>query len=631
MALSYFTDGVTTPARGSRENPFRTYSNFVYPRTMEEVVYWCLWLYERNAKYRSAIQKTVNYFISGLNVTSTNTKEEDSDTDDIENFKDELDRTYNVLELVQHYGIELAAMGNVFVSCERVFSRLLLCPDCSWSMALKQLRKNRDYKWTGKSFEGECPQCHKHVTFKIKDVPSQDQDGKKLRFVFRSIRDMVVQYNQLTGTYQYFYKMPSHIKDAIQRGDQVYLVNTPQVFLDAANTDNLIEFPEDMFWSDRTHTLVGCEKLMRGFGAPIFLPSLDTLIRLQFYSRFNETIAMDYIAPTRIISPESANLKAGVDDPNRMPMSGAAFRGFMQQSLRQVKSNPSTWIISPVPVQYQMVGGDGQQLTPVDLMEFEYNQFLAECAIPQEFKQTNFQVVAPSMGLRMFERQWVTFTKSLHKFTNWVGSKVADIDKVENMRVDLDVTSFVEDDMNKQVLLSLMQGGVIAKTNVLKRLGVDFNKDLDQRMQEQKAEQEAAMKMQTQDEGAEMVQSVMPPPGSLGVNQAQMNLQAAMGGGGEGAPAAPASPGMPAAPMGAPAGGMPGGAPSGGGAMGQMWEEAMARAQQLYNAPPNVRRSELVNLKATNPQMHSFVKSFLEQMEQDVASDAVAQSKAPQG
>ena len=101
-----------------------------------------------------------------------------------------------------------------------------------------------------------------------------------------------------------------------------------------------------------------------------------------------------------------------------------------------------------------------------------------------------------------------------------------------------------------------------------------------------------------------------------------------MGGGGEGAPAMPGAPAAPAAPMGAPTGGAPAG---GGGTTEQIWQEAMQRAQQLYNAPPNVRRSELVNLKATNPQMHSFVKSFLEQMEQDVASDAVAQSKAPQG
>jgi hypothetical protein len=221
------------------------------------------------------------------------------------------------------------------------------------------------------------------------------------------------------------------------------------------------------------------------------------------------------------------------------------------------------------------------------------------------------------------------YAKSLHKFTNWLGQKVCDIENVENMRVDLDITSFVEDDMNKQILISLMQGGVIAKTNVLKRLGVDFSKDLDQRMQEQKAEQEAAMEMQTQDEGQQMVQSVLPPPGSLGVGQASMAIQAMQGGGGEGQPAAPAAPGAPAAPMGAGAGGGLGGAAQPG-TPEQMWQQANDIANQLYAAPPNVRRSQLVNLKSTNPQMHSFVKSILEQMEQQVSSDAVAQSKAPQ-
>ena len=195
------------------------------------------------------------------------------------------------------------------------------------------------------------------------------------------------------------------------------------------------------------------------------------------------------------------------------------------------------------------------------------------------------------------------------------------------MDVDLDVTSFVEDDMNKQVKLQLMQGGVISKTEVLQDYGIDYSKDLDQRMQEQKQEQEAAMEMQTQQAGAEMVNSVIPPAGSLGVGQAQMAIQSAMGG--AGSPAGPAAPAGPEAPAGMPAGG--GATAAQGGTMDQQWQQAMEKAQQLYNAPPNVRRSELVNLKATNPQMHSFVKSMLEQMEQDVASDAVAQSKQPQG
>ncbi len=608
-------------------NPFRTASHYLYPRTVHDALIWAVYLYERDARYRMAINRVVSYFISGIKVTATE-NQDSNDTDDVDSLKETLTDTYEILELTNRFGIDLAALGNVFVSCERLFSRMLLCPACrQWEMSLTQLRKGRDYQWTGRSFEGECPRCHQHVTYEVKDVPTQTADGKKLRFVFRDPESMAIQYNPLTGDYRYYYKLPDYIKDAIKRGDQVFLETTPKVFMEAAQTDDLIEFPSDMFFHDRTATLAPMDKLLRGWGTPLFLHCFDILLSLKFLDKFNEALTQDYIAPLRIISPDAANLKAGVDDPNRMPMSGATFRNFMGSSLKRLRSNPATWIISPVPVQAQMIGGEAKNLAPVDLMEWYSTQMYSDLGIPQELRQTSFQVVAPSMGLRMFERQWVMYAKSLHKFTHWVGQKVCDIEKIENMSVDLDITSFVEDDMNKQIRLQLMQGGVISKTEVLQSLGVDFTKDLDQRMQEQKAEQEAAMDMQTQDAGAEMVNSVLPPPGSAGINTAGMAMQAAMGGG-EGGPAAPAAPGAPAAPMGAPAGGA---SAAQGGTMEQQWEQANEIAQQLYNAPPNVRRSELVNLKATNPQLHSFVKSMLAQMEQRVKSDAVAQSKQPQG
>ena len=134
----------------------------------------------------------------------------------LEAFKELLVDNYDMLGLTMQFGTELAALGNSFISCERIFTRELLCPnkDCGWQMRLKALRKNRDYEWDGKHFTGKCPQCGKKVTYNIKDVPSTDIDGKKLRFVSRDAVDMAVQYNQLTGTYKYFYRMPSHIKTA---------------------------------------------------------------------------------------------------------------------------------------------------------------------------------------------------------------------------------------------------------------------------------------------------------------------------------------------------------------------------------------------------------------------------------
>ena len=61
----------------------------------------------------------------------------------------------------------------------------------------------------------------------------------------------------------------------------------------------------------------------------------------------------------------------------------------------------------------------------------------------------------------------------------------------------------------------------------------------------------------------------------------------------------------------------------------QLMTDAQQLAQQLYNAPD--RQSQLARLKKENPQMHAFVTQFLDDMQGQVESQAVVQSKMPQG
>ena len=615
-------------------NPFRTYSNFVYPRTMKDVLVWASYLWERNASYRTSIQKVVSYFVSDIKVVQG----DDSstvDTDAINAFKSLLVENYGMLQLVLQFGEELAAMGNVFVSAERVFTRELVCPtdNCGWQMRLKSLRKGVDYNWDGKNFVGKCPKCGKRVKWKINDSKTQDPEGRRIRFVFRSAEDMQVQFNRLTGTYCYLYKLPEDIATAIRRGDRAYLEDSPQVFIEAAvKGEPYIEFPPDMFYAARTHTLSNMDRLYKGWGLPLFMTAFDNIVRQQHLDKFNEAVMFDYIIPRRIISPAPQNLQAGID-ANRMPMSGSAWCNMMSTALRGGVANPTQWVISPVPVQQQQVGGD-KSVIPTEYMEYEKSQMQEDIGLPQEMRQTNFQVVAPTMGLRMFERRWVHFGKSLGGLVKWAGNIVAAAHQYEDMKCGLDMTSFVEDDLNRQTALMLMQGGVIAKTPILKRLGIDFEDDLKMQMKEQKMQADAAAEQQKAQQSSEMGQSVMPPAGGLGIGQAQMNIQMMQqqAQGGEGMPGAPAQPGQPGQPVGVGGGGLPfnqGASESA--SIEQLFQQAQAMAQELYAAPPNIRRAQLVNLKATNPQLHAMVKQQLVDMEQQVSSDAVAQSKQPQG
>lgn len=617
-------------SRTSRLNPFTTYSNFIYPRTMADVLIWAEWMYSRFPNYKTSIAKLVSYFISGFTVTQEDTDSQEVDNDAVKSFEQLLTETYNIHSDVLQFGIELATMGNAFVSADPIFSRMLLCPSkgCGNQMNLKACHNGIEYKWDGSNFTGTCPKCHRRVKFRVKDVPAIGPNGERVRFVYRSARDMLLQFNELTGTYRYFYKMPGHIKSAILRGDAVYLEDSPMVFLQAASTNDLIEFPKDRFFAMRTHTLTSLDKLYKGWGVPMFMSSFGDYIDIQHLNKFDEAVMMDYIAPIRMLSPQPQNLQAGTD-PNRMPLPGAQVKSFIQDAIKRVRENPTTWLISPIPMQYQMLGGEAKNLAPVDLMEWKNTQALANQGIPQEFKQTTFQVVAPSMGLRMFERQHVQFNKDLNAYTRWKAQIIADAHHIDNMVCTLDTTSFVEDDMNKQVLTGMMQAGQISKTNVLKRYGVDFEEDIKQQIQEQQQQQELATKDQTDMEGREMVQAVIPPPGSVGVGAAQRNIemmqQAAQGGqpAQPGQPMAPAAPGMPELPF------NQGQSPSAG--IEQLNQQAQEIAQQLYTADPLTRRRELTNLKQRNPELHALVKQLIENQKQQVGSEAIAQSQMPQG
>ena len=111
-------------------------------------------------------------------------------------------------------------------------------------------------------------------------------------------------------------------------GDPVYLRTTPKVFLKAAFTNDFIEFPKDRFLHLRTDTLSTMDRFYKGGGTPLFLSSFNNILRLAYLDKFNETVATDFIAPVRLISPPTQQLLAGQDNL-RQPISGHAVKNFI--------------------------------------------------------------------------------------------------------------------------------------------------------------------------------------------------------------------------------------------------------------------------------------------------------------
>ena len=596
-------------------NPFRTFSNLLFPRTVQHFHIWALWLWNRFDLYRKSVQNVVRYFINDITVTQESDIKKTND-EFIHKATKILKDEYDLLNMVRRAGEELAAIGLVVISAMNKVDRYLVCPECGAMRSIKRMRKGVDYTWDDFKFHGMC-QCGRHVEFQVQDK-NVVTEPTKLMFKTWPQDDIRIRYNQITSTCKYYYEVPEEVAKDIRNGDEVYLEDTEWTFIEAVRDNSFVELDANRTLCLRTDNLSMIDKRLKGWSLPLFSPSFPHILQLQMLERFNESIAMDYIVPIRMLSPATTTLQAGADSM-RAPMSGAVIKKMLMSMVRQSRNNPTTWFTSPIPLNYQMIGGEAKALAPVELLEWTYTQLLSGMSIPMEFKQTSFQMVGPTIGLRMFERMWSHFSRNLDLLADWMAKQVGRIEQWEPITVKLNKTSFVEDEVNKNTRINLMAGGQISKATGLATVGIDYEQEQKKIVAEalSDADRQAAMQAKMQQKGAYGEAMNIPPAGAMEAMQNMQNSMAAQQG---------QAPDQAGAPMAAPAPQMPapGGTPT---EPGDIIAEAQQIAGQLFQAPYAVRRQELGKIKATNETLYAQVKVELEKMRSQAASQGVMQAR----
>ena len=606
-------------------NPFQTYSNTVWPSNMKECLEWAAYLYNRNAFYRKAIQNVVRYFINGLNITQQ-ADIEDTSQEKIRLGKFMFEDKYKIIDIVRKAGEEQAAMGIVFISAIRKRSRYLRCPECGRLTLINRMEKDKDYFFRNFEFTGvcknkECRSRGRRVVFTREE--GEPLDDHKLYFKIWPQEDIIIKYNQITGTSKYFYKIPEQEAADIRRGEDVYLEDTPWEFIEAVKENGLILLDPSKLLVLKNDTLSVFDKMYKGWSTPLFLPSFPQILQMLLLERFNEAVVMDYIVPIRVISPPTEALRAG-SDQNRTPLSGGFFRSQMLSMINGSRGNPAQWVVSPVPVQYQMIGGEAKNLTPTDLLEWRTAQMMSNMNIPMEFRQTSFQMVSNTMGLRMFERMWYPFTTNLDTCAQWCADQICLVEQKDPFVVTVNKTSFVEDDLNKQQRVQMSAQGAISQTTGLNAVGLDFDQEIKLKMSEEQklAEMNREQAARNGNEEGVMQAMMLPPTGMMqAMSQQEAAMAAAQG-------QAPAGPGAPM-PPGAPAGAMPPPAPGMGapdqGRMQDLATQAEQIAGQIWNSPE--RASVLRQLNGQNQALHDMVVGILERQDRQAMRQGLMAAK----
>jgi len=529
--------------------------------------------------FASVTNRVVRYFLTKIGITGASGDNKDK----YERF---VDKKLRLLDKLGEIGNDLLVYGNSFSSVYLPFERWLICPKCATRYNARKI----DYRFDPRTmtFSGKCYRCGDTVTFNRSDYPSPDEDRITVRRW--NPKRIELRVHPISGKTEYYYrldedKLVSHITSGNPL-DRFYIDESPWDFIEACcmrmgQSTPLFKFKDESLLHIKVPALAGIE--MYGWGMPPLLPYLKLAYYVQLMRRYDEAIAMDYIIPFRVISPSPVG---NADAQDALTLS--SMRGFvaaMQAMVERKRKNITDVQIAPYPINYQMLGGEGKQLSPKDSLQQAMTELINALGYPEDLYTGKMTMQTAPVAIRVFEKQYQFMVDGFNGFIDWCLDRISRHMHWDPITGVLQSTTLADDIERKSLILQAAAAGDISKGTAYRAVAdIDF-------MDEQK-------KIVTEQSQVQNIQQL-----AMAAQQAQQ-----LNGGPQ--------------PEEGDAAGVPGG--SVGATPGDVRAQAEVYAQQLLSMPESQRRGLLIKIKQSNPTLHDQVMGIMT----DIRSQARSQGGA---
>jgi len=594
-------------------SPFLDYASLYLPTNLNEAFEIAELMYYSNRTFAQAIEYLVSYF-TGCDINIMAKDEEKS-----HEYKKFLIEKMDIKSTMFMIGRDVKVYGNSCISVLAPFKRFLTCPNCGSSRPIHSV----DYKFTmNNGFSYRCEHCGKHCTVKNPDDRPTLQENEIYikRWNIKNIRIVGHQYG---GKPQYYYEVPTADIQQLQAGNKVFLESIPWGIVQSIRSGTLFQFSEGMVH----HFSIGnlSDIKLGEWGLPPVIAGFRDAYLAQILKRNNETIALDHMLPIRMVTP--AQIGAGGDFMKSINI--GSFGQQVMRSVERAKKDPTGWQWLPMPVNYQLIGGEGKSFVVPQLLEQAQSDFLNGIGIPVEMYRKNLSVQTAPFAARLFEAGEAHFLHGLQSTLSWIVDRISAILNWIPCETVLTRPTHADDIERRMMMLQMMMQGIAAEQDVLNLFGLNWKETFKKRqleqefkMREEKVYQDRMQKAQ------ENEQILAAPPGA---NIAAPG-QVAGAGGMPGGPNIGGAGGMPpAASM--PPNGVAGPMSAGPGKdLDSFFADAQARVNEIMATAPlgsSQRRQILDQIKAQDPNLHAIVKSMLDQITQQAANQGKEQLRQP--
>jgi len=594
-------------------DPFADMASLAMPESMADALEWSEYIILANGTYRSAISRVISYFITDIEISATGGGggEDRVGREEKQKYLDFLNDTLGIKEVLSTVALDYMVYGNSFTSLIMPFRRYLSCPvgGCGLELPLKKIYNTPEFgfTWTDFQFHATCPHCGYRGVWR--HVDRRSGESGQLRVKRWSPHELDILHDSTTDDSAFIWKIPDDERQKIKKGHLFNLERTSWEIVEAIKNDQALLFDPEVVYHMKEQPLAGVRT--RGWGFSRVLTNFRQAWYYQVLQRYNESIALDYIIPFRVITPQARSGEGGAVNDPLSSLNMGDFNSRVASMIKQRRQDPARWNILPFAVEYQALGGEASQLAPSELLELGMDTLLNSIGVPVELYRGSLTVQSAPAALRLFEANWSHLVHNLNRFLTKLVDKIAKLMSWEPVVCRLQRVTHA-DDLNRQMaMLQLMMGGQISRTTGLASVGAEFAEEERRKLEEEQITAEAVQEAQEEMEQAALMDemAVPPPPPGASPPGGAMPPGAAPPGGAMPPGAAPAAPGAPAAFA---AGNPP--TPNQPTTPEEMQSMATTLAQQAMAMPESQKDSFLIQLKKEDPTIHALVTSQIEDM-----------------
>ncbi len=461
---------------GSTPSPFFTVSGQFNPRDFKSIIKWTRFLAANSPLTTEVIRKLSSYPITEFIL----------DTED-EKLKKQYKQLFKHLDLKARLidiGVDFHLLANVWVSVYFPFIRWLTCSSCKSQHQLSKF-SNRTLQFRNWEFRGVCPTCGESGVFKRHDVKSPSMKG--LSIINWDPEDISLIHNPVSNQTQYWYKVPGKLRGLISQGDLFTLESIPWSFVDAVRKNEDYCFDREGIFHLKGHSVANA---IPGYGVPPIVGTYGLAFDAAMMRRANSAIASEQISPLRVIFPQPA----GKDPATAMSLQN--FSKNMKRYMLLHKADPSVIAMTPIPVGYQQISGEGKAMLVSQEIEQIQEELLLSLGVSRELLSGTLNWTSSTVGLRLLENTMWKYIDSIQRLLDWLIEQITPEFNLEPVQVTFEPFKLTDNDEKQSMMFQLSQTQNVSAQSMLSSMGLDWHEEMQRIRDEQveKAKQDVLVK-----------------------------------------------------------------------------------------------------------------------------------------